>query len=147
MKNLSQWLTLLFVATTLVIPRDFPQKQRFRISWYNPALGGTNCYPTNWQDNKCVSQLYGKPWEAWLNIGAACTENHALGTKIYLARLNRVVLCVDRGGGIKVLSDGTQFIDLLQNDAPYIRDWKVGIIKDKFCPSGCYVTEGWVVQK
>ncbi|MBA0907837.1 MAG: hypothetical protein H0Z55_00400 [Nitrosarchaeum sp.] len=58
-----------------------------------------------------------------------------------------MVLCVDRGGGIKVLSDGTQFIDLLQNDAPYIKDWKVGIIKDKFCPSGCYVTEGWVVEK
>lgn len=63
-----------------------------------------------------------------------------LGTKLYLVRLKRIVICVDRGGAIVQLPDGTAFVDILDTQAPFVKDWKRNIIRDKFCPSGCYWT-------
>lgn len=119
-----------------------PEKQA-RLSYYWPALGGTNCHSANWnkETNTCSALLYGKQWQEWAGKGAACPMQYKLGTRLWIARLNKEVICVDRGGAIKVLPDGSYFIDLLQEEGIWVQDWKVGVIKDRWCPSGCYLSE------
>lgn len=120
-----------------------------RLSYYWPDMGGTNCHSANWdQENKtCNAMLYGKPWQEWEDIGAACPAKYALGTKLWIHRLHRVVICVDRGGGIVTLPDNTSFIDLLQRDGIWVEDWRERIIKDKWCPSGCYWSGVSVIRR
>lgn len=135
------------------LPPVFGEKFTVRISYYWPALGGTNCFAANWimQDGNpyggvCRSRLLGQPWSDWAGYGAACSPKIKLGDRMYIERINKVVACVDRGGGIRDLADGTAFVDLLMPSMPRIRDWKVGIIRDKYCPSGCYTSTAWVTD-
>ncbi len=111
-----------------------------RLSYYWPDLGGTNCHESNWRKdtNKCVTNLYGKPWQHWENKGAACPVKYPLGTKLWITRLKKTVVCVDRGGGIVTLLDGTSFLDLLQRNHIWVPDWKERVLRDTWCPSGCY---------
>jgi len=140
MKTISLTIAL---ALWLMMPmRSHPPapESPVRLSYYWPALGGTNCHSANWdeEENTCSTMLYGKPWQAWVGMGAACPVKYPLGTKLWIHRLQRIVICVDRGGGIVTLPDGTSFIDLLQEEGIWVQDWKERIIKDKWCPSGCY---------
>ncbi len=70
----------------------------------------------------------------------ACSPKIALGTKIHIVELDKTFMCVDRGGAIEDLPDGTSFVDLLQHDHPYVANGIV--VKDKWCPSGCFVVTG-----
>ncbi len=139
-------------ANSKELPPIFGDKFTVRISYYWPALGGTNCYPANWivQDNPyggvCRSRLLGQPWSDWAGYGAACSPKIKLGDRVYIERINKVVACVDRGGGIRDLPDGTAFVDLLMPAMPRISDWKTGVIRDKYCPSGCYTSRAWVTH-
>lgn len=117
-----------------------------RLTYYWPALGGTNCYPTNWKNGKCESRLMGEPWSTWVNIGAACSADIPLRSRIFIERLNKSYMCVDRGGGIIKLPDGSQFVDLLQQGLPKFKNWKEGIVVDKYCPSGCYTSKAWLLD-
>ena len=113
---------------------------KLRLSYYWPAWGGTNCFPGNYKDGHCSSWIYGKHWYEWSGIGMACSPKIKLGTKIYIQELKKTFMCVDRGGAIEDLPDGTSFVDLLQWEAPYI--YKGTIVKDKWCPSGCFIANG-----
>ena len=132
-------------------PQKFGKEFVVRISYYWPAYGGTNCYPANWiRDSQhplggiCRSKLLGSPWSDWTGYGAACSPKIKLGDRIYIERINKVVACVDRGGAIEDLPDGTSFVDLLMPNMPWIRDWKVNIIRDVYCPRGCYTSNAWI---
>ena len=122
----------------------------FRISHYWPALGGTNCYPTNWIKDAlhpmggiCRSKLLGEPWSTWAGVGAACPPSVDLRQRIYVERLNRSFYCVDRGGAIQDLYDGTSFIDILIPEPVW---WpNADVITDRFCPSGCLTSPGYVM--
>ena len=113
---------------------------KLRLSYYWPAWGGTNCFPTNFKDGHCTSWIYGKHWYEWRDIGMACSPKIKLGTKIYIEELKKTFMCVDRGGAIEDLPDGTSFVDLLQTTHPYVH--KGVVVKDKWCPSGCFVVTG-----
>ena len=136
-----------FTALASVTPRPM----LVRLSWYWPALGGTNCYPTNWitdlehpYGGVCRTKLLGQPWSDWAGAGAACPPSVALRSRIYVERLKKSFYCVDRGGAIEDLPDGTKFIDLLQDWPITFPDWDKGIIVDAYCPRGCYVSEAYV---
>ena len=118
---------------------------RLRLSHYWPALGGTNCHATEWVDGECKTQLAGKPWQAWVGIGAACPKEVPTGTEISIPALGRSVVCVDKGGAIEAVSDGSFFIDLIQQEGFYLPDAEV--IKDAFCPQSCFVVDGLVIPK
>lgn len=117
-----------------------------RISWYWPALGGTNCHNANWIEGLCRTKLLGQPWSDWAGVGTACPPSIPLKSRIYIDRLKRSYYCVDRGGAIDDLKDGTKFVDLLQDRAPTFPDWDLGIIVDQFCPRGCYISEAWILE-
>ena len=135
--------------TAIAGPAEF-QVFTVRVSYYNPALGGTNCYPTNWiKDNSnpyggvCRSKLLGAPWSDWVGTGAACPPSIALRQRVHIESLNRTFYCVDRGGAIQDLYDGTKFIDLLLPAAPW---WpNAEVITDYLCPSGCLTSKAWIV--
>ena len=121
-----------------------PQTITVRLSWYWPALGGTNCYHDNWRDGVCVTRLLGQPWGDWVGAGAACPPSVPLKARIYIERLKKSFYCVDRGGAIEDLPDGTKFVDLLQSHPITFPDWNIGIIVDQWCPRGCYTSEAYV---
>jgi len=126
------------------------QNLKLRLSYYNPALGGTNCHPANWvaahngMQGVCKSLLLGEPWSTWLNIGAACPMSIPLRSRIYIEELNKSFYCVDRGGAIQDLPDGSKFIDLLQKSAAWYPD--AVIVTDRYCPSGCFLANGYVLE-
>ena len=134
------------------LPRNAPFANfTVRISYYWPALGGTNCYPTNWIKDKqhpmggvCRSKLLGEPWSSWVNVGAACPPSVKLRQRIWVDKLQRSYYCVDRGGAIQDLPDGTRFIDLLIPEPVW---WEnADVITDKWCPSGCITSIAWVME-
>lgn len=92
----------------------------------------------------CKSLLLGEPWSTWLNIGAACPMSIPLRSRIYIEELNKSFYCVDRGGAIQDLPDGSKFIDLLQKSAAWYPD--AVIITDRYCPSGCFLANGYVLE-
>ncbi len=135
--------------TALAGPKEF-QVFTVRVSYYYPALGGTNCYPANWVRDLthplggvCKSKLLGAPWSDWMNVGAACPPSIALRQRVHIEALNRSYYCVDRGGAIQDLYDGSKFIDLLLPEPPWWADAEV--ITDYLCPSGCLTSKAWIV--
>ena len=132
-------------AEPTIEPTPAGRTYRLRLSHYWPALGGTNCHEAEWVDGECKTQLAGKPWQAWAGIGAACPKEVPSGTEISIPALGRSVVCVDKGGAIEAVADGTFFIDLIQKDGFYLPDAEV--IKDTFCPQSCFVVEGIVIPK
>lgn len=127
-----------------------------RLSYYWPPLGGTNCHPNNWVPNadgarspdgylgRCVSLLMGENWRTWDRIGAACPPSIPLRSRIWIDGLQKSFYCVDRGGAVEDLPDGTRFIDILQDFAPWYP--KASKIKDKYCPSTCFTSPAWLLE-
>ena len=121
-----------------------PSRFTARLSYYWPPLGGTNCHHANWRNGLCMTLLLGQPWSDWAGAGAACPPSIPLKARVYIERLKRSYYCVDRGGAIDDMPDGTKFIDLLQDRPPTFPDWDIGIIVDMYCPRGCYTSEAYV---
>ena len=127
-----------------------------RLSYYWPPLGGTNCHPANWEPNannargpdgylgRCVSLLMGENWRTWDRIGAACPPSIPLRSRIWIDGLQKSFYCVDRGGAVEDLPDGTRFIDILQDYSPWYP--KASKIKDKYCPSTCFTSPAWLLE-
>ena len=150
-------LTLWATLNTRPVPTPFSPAPRtgprqlftVRLSHYWPPLGGTNCHPAHWQEptqgnpGQCNASLAGEPWSTWVKIGAACPPEIPLTTQIYIIELKKAFYCIDRGGAVQTLPDKTLFIDILKPDANYIH--KGNIIKDKYCPSGCYTSKAYLL--
>ena len=135
--------------TATIVPTAAPTPTaepvlRARLSHYFPAWGGTNCFPANWDGVNCNTMLTdGRTWEHWSyweNIGVACPARYALGTKFKIDGFGSGIWsCVDRGGAINTLPDGTFFLDLLTREQPYIPPSEADVIYDEFSPQGSLV--------
>jgi hypothetical protein len=124
---------------------------RARLSHYWPAWGGSNCHPANWDGINCNALLSdGETWEHWSYFaewGMACPIQYELGTQFKIEGFGTGVwTCVDRGGAIAVLPDGTFFVDLLTRDQPYIPPGEAEVIYDDYSPSGSYVVTVTIME-
>ena len=115
-----------------------------RLSHYWPPLLGPNCHPANVHAGQCHASLYGKEWQEWAGVGLACPVEFPLGSEWYIPALGKAFICVDRGGAILALDDGSVFVDLLQPDVPYVHNGT--IVQDMHSPSGAYLVEAWVTR-
>ena len=80
-----------------------------KYSWYNPALGGTNCF--SFVGGVCISKMSsGKPWLPYMNVAVACVPEWPFGTIVVFNGKEHV--CYDRGGAIKTIN-GVPWIDFL----------------------------------
>ena len=96
------------------IPNHVPVQAR--ITYYNPSLGGVNC----WQfvKGQCVSKTKsGAKWQDWFGRGLACPKEIPFGTRFWIR--NQVWTCVDRGGRIYIESNGVIRLDLLTDTHPW----------------------------
>ena len=113
---------------------------RARLSHYWPKWGPPNCHSANWDGEACNATLTdGKQWQHWsywTNVGTACPREFERGTVFRVPGFGDYI-CIDRGGAINMLPDGTFFLDLLTSEQPYIPDGE--IIRDEYSPSGAYV--------
>lgn len=120
---------------------------RARLSHYWPAWGPPNCHSANWNNGICAAALYDgsrfREWQEYVGIGLACPSEFKLGTEFSIPGFGRYI-CVDRGGSINVLPDGTFFLDLLTTEQPYIKGGE--IITDKFSPAGAYVVTVTIIE-
>jgi len=86
-----------------------------RYSWYNPALGGTNCY--TFSDGVCISSMSsGKPWLPYVGYAIACPIEWPFGTTIELD--GKIWECLDRGSAIKYVN-GIPWVDFLVETPAY----------------------------
>ena len=101
-----------FMAT----PTQVVEKIKIKVSYYNPALGGINCY--QFHNGECVSKMAnGERWQDWINNGAiACPFEIDLEQKIHFD--GNTYVCKDRGS--KVVFDGEFYwIDILTDNPEY----------------------------
>jgi len=134
------------INTPLPIPTPTAEPEvvdlRARLSHYYPAWGGANCHPANWNGTECTALLtngqagYWQHWSYYEDWGTACPREFKLGTRFSIEGFGTWT-CVDRGGAIQMLPDGTFFLDLLTKEQPYVRGGEV--VRDKFSPAGSYV--------
>ena len=120
------------------------QRVQVRLSHYWPPLLGVNCHPANVHSGQCHARLYGKEWQEWVGVGLACPMEWPLGTEWHIPALGKTFICVDRGGAIQSLEDGSVFVDLLQPDIPYVHNGN--IVRDQYSTSGAYLVEAWVTR-
>ena len=133
-------------ATTMPTVTSAPVL-RARLSHYWPQWGPPNCHSANWDGNKCEALLTdGKQWQHWsywTGRGTACPREFERGTVFRIPDFGDFI-CIDRGGAINMLPDGTFFLDLLTTTQPYVAGGTV--IRDEFSPSGSYVVIVTVVK-
>jgi len=136
--------TALPTVVPTVIPTATPSVRvvAVRLSWYDPALLGPNCHPANVHNGKCHASLYGREWQEWVGIGLACPADFPLGSDWYIKELGKTFKCVDRGGAITQLPDGSYFVDLLRETPVYVHNGHV--VVDKWSPSGHYLASAEV---
>lgn len=80
------------------------------VSWYNPALGGPNCF--RFVNGYCQSPLAnGERWEENFGIAIACPRSLPFGTVIEFG--GKRGICKDRGGKIVQAGHKTYWIDQL----------------------------------
>lgn len=100
-----------------------------KVSWYNPALLGTNCASVRWEVEqtasgqrsvgRCVSTTAsGMPWEQGLGWSAACAPRYPFGT-VFFAGSVRPWICKDRGGAIRSLPGNKVWVDMLVKKPVY----------------------------
>jgi len=123
-----------------------PPVLRARLSHYFPAWGPPNCHPSTWDGVTCSSFLSDgrtmEHWSYWENIGLACPAHFDIGTKFKIEGFGSGVWsCVDRGGAIELLPDGTFFLDLLTRAQPYVRPAEAVTVYDDYSPYGSYIVE------
>ena len=132
--------------TATAIPVATPEL-RARLSHYWPAWGPPNCHSANWNNGICAAALYDgsrfREWQEYVGIGLACPTEFKLGTEFSIPGFGQYI-CVDRGGSINVLPDGTFFLDLLTTEQPYVKGGE--IITDRFSPSGAYVVTVTIIE-
>ena len=128
-----------------------PPELRARLSHYWPAWGGSNCHPANYDGINCNALLSdGETWEHWSYFAEwamACPIQYELGTQFRIEGFGTGVWsCVDRGGAIQVLPDGTFFLDLMTREQPYIPPGEAEVIYDDYSPSGSYVVTVTIME-
>ena len=141
-------------ATTAPTPTPTPTAEpelRARLSHYWPAWGPPNCHPVNWDSINCNALLSdGETWEHWSYFAEwamACPIQYELGTQFRIEGFGTGVWsCVDRGGAIQVLPDGTFFLDLMTREQPYIPPGEAEVIYDDYSPSGSYVVTVTIME-
>lgn len=107
------------------------------LTWYNPNLGGMNC------DRSCAHMAAGHRVEDWWGRALACPQEFPLGT-VFEIRGSRWGLadgdfiCLDRGGGVTVLQDGTVVLDLLRT-SPI---WQESLIVTAYIPPAVWEQHG-----
>ena len=88
----------------------------FRYSYYNPKLGGINCFTWDASINDCVSPLAnGEDYHNNYGASLACPPDIALGTIFDVQlppELKGQWVCKDRGGAI--VGDYLDFLDVAQ---------------------------------
>ena len=132
-----------------VVDTATPEEEiyRVRLSHYWPPLGPPNCHEVNWNNGVCTALLTdGQIWEHWSywsGVGTACPKEFKKGTKFSIKGFG-IYTCIDRGGAITELPDGTFFLDLLTPEQPYVNGGEV--IRDEYSPSGSYVVEATIVD-
>lgn len=88
----------------------------FRYSYYNPKLGGVNCFDWDYATADCRSMMAdGTDWRTEYGKAVACAPDIALGTVVevtYPDALRGVWVCRDRGGAIT--GDLIDFLDIRQ---------------------------------
>ena len=140
------------VAPTPVAPTPTAEPVlEARLSHYWPAFGPPNCHPDNWTGTECTTMLSdGRNWEHWtywVDIGIACPVRFDIGTKIAIEGFGTGIwTCVDRGGAISTLPDGTFFLDLLTREQPYVSPDEATIARDIHSPHGNYIVIVRIMQ-
>lgn len=122
-----------------------------RLSHYWPAFGPPNCHPDNWTGTECTTMLSDgrirEHWTYWVDIGIACPVRFDIGTKIAIEGFGTGIwTCVDRGGAISTLPDGTFFLDLLTREQPYVSPDEATIARDIHSPHGNYIVRVRIVK-
>jgi len=86
-----------------------------RYSYYNPALGGTNCL--TFRNGVCVSTMAnGQAWKPYMYEAVACPPEWPFGTTVTLD--GETWTCRDRGGAIKYRG-GIPWVDFLRKEPAY----------------------------
>lgn len=86
--------------------------QQIRYSWYNPALGGTNC--AVFRNGECVSTMSnGERWQDWMGRACACPPQWPFGTEVIVD--GQTWICKDRGSAIQYVG-GIPWVDFLTAD-------------------------------
>ena len=136
--------------TPTVEPTVEPQL-RARLSYYWPPNLGPNCHPDNVVNGECTSWLTDGSgrwhhWSWWHEKYAtvACPSEFPLGTKFYIPELKNTYLCIDRGGLIHRLDDGSFRLDLLQREPPWIKGGR--IVRDRWSPAGAFLVDVIIVE-
>lgn len=88
----------------------------FKYSYYNPALGGVNCFTWDALKNDCVSMMAnGEDWHDQYGRVVACAPEIVLGSVIeitYPDALKGFWTCKDRGG--MITGSWIDFLDITQ---------------------------------
>lgn len=90
---------------------DFPTLGLARYSHYWPPLGGVNC------DADCERMASGLAWQEHVGHAVACPVEFPLFTR-FITNWGEFT-CLDRGGAITFLDDGTFWLDFLEEEQRY----------------------------
>lgn len=107
-------------------PGEVIGSENVRISYYDPNLGGINCYHDPVTGVCAGLMANGQHFNSWYNRGAACPPDRDIfgreypqwkfGSKFRLPD-GSVWTCTDRGGKIQY-EDGVAWVDLLMDHPP-----------------------------
>lgn len=88
----------------------------FKYSYYNPKLGGVNCFLWDAVNNDCISPMAnGEDWKNNYGVAVACPPDIALGTIVvvsYPDAMKGTWICKDRGSAI--VGNWIDFLDIKQ---------------------------------
>lgn len=97
-------------------PKGYSINFVFKYSYYNPKLGGVNCFEWNNELQDCMSTLAnGEDWRDKYGKVVACPPDIALGTIVevtYPDALKGYWICKDRGSAI--VNNWIDFLDIKQ---------------------------------
>lgn len=89
-----------------------------KISRYDPALGGPNCFTWSWSQNTCLSNLSnGEDWRVNYEIALACDQSWPYYTVVEID--GQLWWCKDHGGKIVQSRPGVYWVDQLSRTGHY----------------------------